>query len=31
VVSDLNSAELREFVAKLTQATPDEDAKPGGS
>jgi anti-sigma factor (TIGR02949 family) len=31
VVSDLNPSELREFVAKLTQATPDEDAKPGGS
>jgi anti-sigma factor (TIGR02949 family) len=31
VVSDLNPAELRDFVAKLSQATPDEDAKPGGS
>jgi anti-sigma factor (TIGR02949 family) len=31
VVSDLNPSELREFVGKLTQATPDEDQKPGGS
>jgi anti-sigma factor (TIGR02949 family) len=31
VVSDLNPSELRDFVAKLTQATPDEDAKPGRS
>lgn len=31
VVSDLNPSELRDFVAKLTQTTPDQDANPSGS
>jgi anti-sigma factor (TIGR02949 family) len=31
VVSDLNPSELRDFVAKLTQATPDQNANSGGS